>query len=465
MTEVDPAAIRRHLEQLLSSDPLGKSEASQRLLSYLVERALQNTTPKEAEIAIDVFGKGASFNGAEDSAVRVAVRTLRQKLAECYATAGSGDGLQFVIPKGGYRLTVRTDTPSPAADRDPASDKRARPRGSYWTSALAALLVLSALGNVWLWYRGHSRSPSAESMPNSVRMRVRASPVWGDLIASRRPLTLVLGDLFMFTQVDPQTGRTLTVRDSLINSSEELRAFLASNPLFAAARGQRYVSVIQKTAAIGMADVLQIVDQPDRHMEVTVRDDLQADEVRDNDIIYVGPLTGLGLLSGYYQARSRYRVEASDSALTDLDRHTTFVARGTLGAEREDYAIVAKFLGPSGNHIMVITSGVRNAGVLQIVRTVTSPEGLSRLEAQLSAHPGIHADSFEALLKVTGFRQADLSAEVIAVDSLPSSPRPDALKQAAPSANAVSVLRGSSTQTRSQTVSADGKVAARDSPR
>lgn len=464
MSEVDPAAIRRHLEQLLSSDPLGKSEASQRLLSYLVERALQNTTPKEAEIAIDVFGKGASFNGAEDSAVRVAVRTLRQKLAECYTAAAPGDGLQFVIPKGGYRLTVKAESPPRAADGDPASGKRARPRGGYWTSVLAALLVLSALGNAWLWYRGHRGSVSTESMQNPVRLRVRASPVWGDLIASRRPLTLVLGDLFMFTQVDPKTGRTLTVRDSQINSSEELRAFLANNPLFAAERGQRYVSVVQKAAAIGMADVLQIVDQPDRHFEVTVRDDLQADEVRDHDIIYVGPLTGLGLLSGYYQARSRYRVEASASALTDLDRHMTFVARGTLGAEREDYAIVAKFLGPSGNHIMVITSGVRNAGVLQIVRTVTSPEGLSRLEAKLRARPGIRTDSFEALLKVTGFRQADLSAEVIAVDPLPTSPRPDALKQALPSANAVSALRGESTPVSSQSA-ADGVAAAHDLPR
>src|SRR6185437_12259916 len=176
MTEVDSAAIRRHLEQLLGSEPLGKSEASQRLLSYLVERALQNATPKEVEIAIDVFGKGASFNGSEDSAVRVAVRTLRQKLAECYATRGSGDGLQFVIPKGGSRLTVRTDSPSPAADRDPASAKRAGPRDGYWAAALAVLLVLSALGNVWLWYRGSSRSQSAESMSNPVRMRVRASP-------------------------------------------------------------------------------------------------------------------------------------------------------------------------------------------------------------------------------------------------------------------------------------------------
>lgn len=444
MSEVDSAAIRRHLEQLLSSDQLGKSEASRRLLSYLVERSLQNATPKEADIAIDVFGKGASFNGAEDSVVRVAVRALRQKLAEYYATAAPGDGLQFVIPKGGYRVSVKTDS-RPAEIGSglavpPTAGEADRPRGGSWTVLLAVLLALSALGNGWLWYRNSAHSAPSAATANPVRARVRASPIWSDLVARRRPLTIVLGDLFMFTQLDARTGRTLTVRDPQINSSEELRAFLANNPSFAAERGQRYVSVIQKAAAIGMADVLQILDRPDRQIEVTVRDELQADQVRNNDIVYVGPLTGLGPLFGYYQSRSRYRVEASDSALTDLDAHRTFASRGTLAAEREDYALVAKFLGPTGNLIMIVTAGVRNAGVLQIVRTVTSPDGLNRLEAKLAASPGARADSFEALLTVTGFRQTDLSAEVIDVHPLPANPRPDALQQSPPSATAASTV-------------------------
>jgi hypothetical protein len=446
MSDIDPAAIRRHLEQLLSSDPLEKSEASRRLLAYLVERSLQNATPKEAEIAIDVFGKGASFNGGEDSTVRVAVRTLRQKLAEYYATAGPGDGLQFVIPKGGYRLGVRTESAPALPSSGPlAPDTEPRStRGAHWL--LAGLLMVSVLGNVWLWYRGTVVSASAALGADPVRERVRSSPVWADIVASRRPLTIVLGDLFMFTQLDARTGRTLTVRDPQINSSEELRAFLANNPSFAAERGQRYVSVIQKTAAIGMADILRIVDRPDRHIEVTVRDELQPDQVRNNDIVYVGPLGGLGPLFGYYQSRSRYRVDASDSALTDLDAHKTFASRGTLAAEREDYALVAKFLGPTGNYIMVVTAGVRNAGVLQIVRTVTSPEGLSRLEAKLHARPGMLPDSFEALLTVTGFRQTDLSAEVIDVNPLPAHPRADSLQQVPPSASALSTTSAPNTE-------------------
>jgi len=431
MADVDPEAIRRHLEKLLISDQLGKSEAGRKLLVYLVERSLRNDTPKEIEIAVDVLGKGASFNGAEDSAVRVAVRTLRQKLAEYYATAIHLDGFQFVIPKGGYRLTFAPAQPNgrsaelpqdltsseghptPEIGRAPAPAPSPAARPWKWSLAVVTcLLAVSVLLNAMLWQE-HAQAPA-----DPVRARVRASPIWSDFVASRRPLTLVLGELFMYTQLDSRTGRTLTVRDTQINSSEELRAFLASNPAFAAERGQRYVSMVQKSAAIGMAAILQIVDRPGRQINVTVRDELQAEQILNNDIIYVGPLTGLGPLLGYYESRSRYRFDPTTSTLTDVEAHKAFSPQGTLSAERLDYALAAKFLGPNGNHIMVLTAGVRNAGVLQVVRTVTSPAGLARLESKLRATAGALPDSFEALLTVAGFRQTDLSADVIDMNSL-----------------------------------------------
>jgi len=417
MAETDPEAIRRHLEKLLISDQLGKSEAARKLLVYLVERSLRHDTPKEIEIAVDVFGKGASFSGGEDSVVRVAVRTLRQKLAEHYVASGSDEGFQFVIPKGGYRLTVVPVVPHPRVPESPPPSAPAIPDAwvrswKGWVGLLACLLAISVGVNILLW-RDRAVTPV-----DPIRARVRASPVWADLVASHRPLTIVLGDLFMFTQVDSRTGRTLTVRDTQINSSEELRAFLASNPSFAAERGQRYVSMVQKSAAIGMAAILQIVDRPGRHINVTMRDELQTEQILNNDIIYVGPLTGLGPLFGYYESRSRYRFNLADSTLTDIEAHKAFAPQGALGAERLDYALAAKFLGPNGNYIMVLTAGVRNAGALEVVRTVTSPDGLSRLESKLRTVGGALPDSFEALLSVAGFRQTDLSADVVAVSPI-----------------------------------------------
>ena len=359
---------------------------------------------------------------------------------EYYAGGGNSDPLQFAIPKGGYRLTVSVADADSAATSGgmsrPTAMGAATPasggsRPWKWTAVIAlALLVLSLSTNVRFW------SVSRTVTVDAATQRVRESPVWANMVDSPRPLTIVLGDLFMFTQLDPKTGHTLVVRDAEINSSEQLRAILADNPSFAAERGQRYVSMIQKSAAIGMSTVLRIVDTPGRRVEVEVRDDLQADDIRRNDIIYVGPIVGLGPLAGYYQLRSRYRFDSAGPRLIDLDTQKVFIPEGTLGGQRMDYALVAKFPGPAGNHIMIFTSGLSNAGLLQNVRTLTSPEGLASLAAKVRAKTGgALPDSFEALITVTGFRQTDLTTEIIEVSALPAVRRQQHADASPPSSN------------------------------
>jgi len=422
MAEVDPESVRRQLARLLASDSLSKSETSRKLVSYLVERAIRNDAPKETDIALDVFGKDASFHGSDDSVVRVSVRTLRQKLTEYYAGPGRDDELHFEIPKGGYLLTFVPQVRPVIAPAVPSSPPMPTapvpatrwPRRALWvTGAAFALLAISLFANLYQW----NDSRGAES---PVVAHARHSAVWADMAASHRPLTMVLGDLFMYTQTDPATGHTLYVRDTSINSSEELRALLASNPPFAAERGQRYVTMIQKSAAVGMAAILPIVTRPGRSIEVVVRDDFTGDGIRDKDIIYIGPLVRLGPLAGYYQSRSRYRYNAESSTITDVVANKVYAPEGTLGGERLDYALASKFRGPAGNHIMIFTAGARNAGLLQIVRTLTSPEGLAELEKKLHAKSSRVSDEFEALLTVTGFKTTDLAASVIDVNYLSS---------------------------------------------
>jgi len=423
----DVEAPIRHLQRLLESEAFAKSETSRKLITYLFERSVRGETPRETEIAIDVFGRDASFNGAEDSLVRVAVRTLRQKLAEYYGGRGRQDELQFSIPKGAYRLTFSTRAsaePAPLSIPDtaagvspPAGEAPAARTRSAWTwvaGCAFALLLLSGMLNVYLWKRIPTESPAEAA--------VRRSAVWADVVASSRPALIVLGDLFMYTQTDPKTGRVQTVRDTTINSSEDLRAFLASHPEFAAERGLRYATMIQKSAAVGMASILQIVSRPGRRVEVRVLNELQAEDIRNYDIIYIGPLVRLGPLAGHYQLRSRYRFDPGKASVTDLMTQSVFLPEGELGAEHKDYALAAKFQGPTGNHILIFTSGGRNAGLLQIVRTLTSPAGLAQFDARLDSVPGGEPRFFEALLSVTGFRQADLAAEVIDVHALPFSP-------------------------------------------
>jgi hypothetical protein len=430
----DPELIRQQLDKVLGSEQLAKSETSRRLLSYLADRSLHEEAPKETEIALDVFGKDPSFSGAEHSIVRVSVRTLRQKLGEYYAGPGRDDEVRFEIPKGGYRLTVTRNGVVTAAATLAATTASSAPAGSSLSDASAppvvrtttrwkwlaatslAVLAASAVLNIYLW----SRAGTPAAVPDASLAKVRSSALWSDMVKSNRPVTVILGDLFMFTQVDPKTGRTLTVRDAGINSSEELRAMLASNPSFATERGQRYATMVQKTVAIGMASVLRIIDRPGRHIEVVAQDDVSVDEIRNNDVVYLGPLVRLGPLGSHYALQSRYRYDSEGSKITDLASGKTFVPEGALGAQHVDYALAAKFLGPTGNHVMIFTAGARNAGVLQIVRTVTSPEGVAKIEDTLRARKQAPTGSFEALLTVTGFKQTDLATEIVDITPMPA---------------------------------------------
>jgi hypothetical protein len=404
MSDPTPEQIRATLAQLLAGEALSKSAANRRLLTYLVDRSLASGEgPKEVEIAIDVFGRDASFNGAEDSVVRVAIRSLRQKLVEHYSSPGNRDPLIFDIPKGGYRVSVAPRALLAAG----------KPGYRRWVAAGIVLLVASLATNVWLW-------SSRPAQDNGELEQVRRSSVWAPFADNRRPLMFVLGDLFMFSQTDPVTGRTQTVRDSSINSSEDLRAFLASNPALAADRGLRYSTMIQKSTAVGLVRLVRMLDGPGRQMQVRLRDELQATDLRAFDIVYVGPISRVGPLASDYHTGSRYRFDAASNQISDLKSGRIHAPEGELGAHHRDFALVSRFAGPAGNHILVLTSGGRSAGLLEVVSRLTSAEGVQAIE-RAAGGTGL-PQSFEALLSVTGYKQTDLSAEVVELHALEPAP-------------------------------------------
>jgi hypothetical protein len=166
--------------------------------------------------------------------------------------------------------------------------------------------------------------------------------------------------------------------------------------------------------------VLRLVSHPGRQIEVRARDDLQVDDLQKYDIIYVGPLSRLGPLAGHYELQSRYRFEHRTFAIRDTVTGKSFLPEGDVLAKHTEYALAARFIGPGGNRIVILTPGGRNSGMLLTVRTFTTTKGLQELEKRLLAFPGPLPESFEALLAVTSFGQTDVAAEVVAVNRLPN---------------------------------------------
>ena len=167
-----------------------------------------------------------------------------------------------------------------------------------------------------------------------------------------------------------------------------------------------------------MTSVLRLVSHPGRTIEVRLPDDVQVDDIRRYDIIYVGPISRLGPLAGYYETQSRYRYEPELSAIRDIETDRSFLPDGPFTEKHTEYALAARFVGPSDNHIVILTPGTRNSGMLQIIQMFTTAEGLADLQKKLDEQ-GHSTGSFEALLSVTSFRLTDVAGELLAVNPLP----------------------------------------------
>jgi malectin (di-glucose binding ER protein) len=162
---------RAELQTVLNSRLFARSPTLARLLSYLCEKLFDGESGqiKEYSVALDVFGRGDSFDQDTDSIVRVEVNRLRKRLAEYYAGTGAGHSLQITIPVGQYipvfeeRLIPGTDAdgPRPTPPRvevSPASPQ-ATPApssrtGVRWVQAIGLTLLVTLITGLYLtWDR------------------------------------------------------------------------------------------------------------------------------------------------------------------------------------------------------------------------------------------------------------------------------------------------------------------------
>jgi len=96
-------AILAELDKILQNRIFQAATGQKNLLRYAVERTLQGCHDlKEYSVAIDVFGRGESFDPRRNSIVRTEARKLRASLARYYDSDGQGDPIRIEFPKGGY---------------------------------------------------------------------------------------------------------------------------------------------------------------------------------------------------------------------------------------------------------------------------------------------------------------------------------------------------------------------------
>ena len=108
------SAVRRHLDEVLSSRTFAGSKRTQDFLRLIVGHALDGDIDnlRERMIGAEMFGRPVGYDTGSDSVVRVRASEVRKKLAHYYAdTAGQRHPVRFDLPSGSYvpRFHFETD--------------------------------------------------------------------------------------------------------------------------------------------------------------------------------------------------------------------------------------------------------------------------------------------------------------------------------------------------------------------
>src|ERR1700760_108646 len=142
-------AARAQVERIFQSKAFRSSDVLRHLLSYLVDASLAGNADelKEYTVAVDALGKPSSYDPRQESAVRMQLGRLRQKLVEYYRTEGVDDPIVLALRRGEFRVIFEARKPAfePEAIEEaplpmPAHNWRAR------DVVLAAALLIALAG-------------------------------------------------------------------------------------------------------------------------------------------------------------------------------------------------------------------------------------------------------------------------------------------------------------------------------
>jgi hypothetical protein len=412
---LDPVTLAE-IARVRESGVLGASGRLVELFDFLASRSADSRPPKEAEIALAVFGKADSEALRDDPVARVYIHRLRKRLDDFYLRQGMPSGVRLDIPKGDYRIvcvapqeaTLAVDDGVPdAANDDAVPEKPARK--ARWGIIAAAFGAVLIGGNVAAWAVLGDK-PAAQT-------QLADAGIWTGIANSTRPLLIVVGDYYMFGEYEERVKLKRLVRDFTINSKEDLVHSQRDNPGGFDQYSDVAMQYLPASAAYALADLAPVLREG-RKVQVMLASEMTPDRLKSDDIIYVGLLSGMGKLRDPVFSQSRFQIGASYDQIIDRKTGKMYTSEAFLAAPGDqmyrDYGFFSTFEGPSGNRIAIL-SGSRDTAVMGVAEALTQIDRLEKVEKKTGGEK-----DFEALFEVKGQKHVNLEAQVLASNGIDS---------------------------------------------
>ena len=399
--------LREEAQRIIASGALGRSKYYGVLLQYLVEAALIGAQPKEIELATEVFGKEATFDVAVDSSVRVYIHQLRKKLDDYYRQNQIGR-YRLVIPKGQYTLKALS------RENSAVSESFA---GKFWLLfnrvpvLLGVCAVLLAANLAYLTTRDSGADFRQEDPAGHA--------LWSSLVNDEQPILLVMGDYYIFGELNATGNIARMVREFDVNSPDDLEELQFTE----LERAENYLdlnlSYMPEGSAYALAKIVPVLERSGKTVNVTMMSDLTSSDIHDNHIVYIGYISALDKLTEMTFASSGLQLGRSFDELFDRNSLQYFTSDAGLPAEGEafrDYGMFSVFPASSETQIVII-AGMRDAGLMHTAKALTDYSSLNDLTTVVGGESAAIA-SFEALYEVFGVDRLNFDANLVYTKSL-----------------------------------------------
>jgi hypothetical protein len=382
MSETGP--FEREVERIRASGVLGRTGRLRELFDFLAQRGPAQPV-SQADIAYGVFGQLDA--GADDATARVYVHRLRKRLAEFYAREGAEAG-RLTLPAGSYELVFEEAAQVSARGRRPSL---------RW---IVALLLLAALAVSFVMGReAGSPGPAAE-----------ANAIWQPFVESDRQIVVAVGDYYIFGEIDPfEPERGRMIRDFAINSPTDLARAQESEPDRYGQAEDMGLSYLPLSSAYALRSLMPVLARHPQPVEVVAASVVSPQMLRDRNVVYIGLVSGMGLLEETTFTSSDLSVGETYDELRDAvsgRRYSSGEALSRTSTEYyRDFGYIARFRRPGGALVAVV-AGARDTGLRGL-----APLAVGELDARLEA-VAAGEGSFEAVFEFTGQQGADLSSRL-----------------------------------------------------
>ncbi|GAA5222043.1 helix-turn-helix domain-containing protein [Membranihabitans marinus] len=374
------------VERIIESPSFGHSNTYANLLRYLVDASLEGEIPKEVTIASQIFG--IQDIRSDNTKVRVYIYNLRKKIKKYYETEGTEETIKLTIPTGGYAVLFEENKD----DEKPLKSFKQR-------KVVGSVIGLLALIAITIYYQKSNSSSENTSYP-----------IWTSFFASNKQNALVIGDLFIYKELDSATQTERTIRDVDINSASEFLAVRKTN------QNTLPYSFLIRGSVEWVKSITHLFREFNEYFSIKFMTELNPKDLQDQNIVYVGMLKNAGFFRNYFNnSRFSYNEAESPSTIYYLDDDDKTHAYSPIGKAEEyhtDYGFVAKFPGPNNNEILLL-GGIWDTGASQSLKNFTDEKLMREIEAGLIEKFGYIPPYFEILFEVNGINRTQLNTKML----------------------------------------------------